>query len=409
MAIEKTINLAPTTEENTTYTTSGSVSTRAFKILRQKVDGASAALTVAEGEIDLRVTYNDVISAINLSPETITISASKITLSGDVVLKSNLTDGTTSISGSNINTGVINADLITTGTLSADRIYGGTINGNNVSVTNLSAGSITSGTINVSRINGGYLSTGTIGGWSIGSSSITSPSGTVIIGSGGGNNITLGGSGTGGGTINLANAQIYNYGTGVGMSGGIYLHGGITFNSNVAYDIGSSSVRVRYLYVGTTIYGGDINCEDITPTATNSRYNGTSSYRWNYIYGNNVHYTSLTNDSDRVLKKDITSIDKAVDLILNLKPVQFKYINGTSDRNHYGLIAQEVKEAMDAVGIDDAGIYVDQKIGVDPNSVSPEEYASLTKGVRYTELIAPMIQTIQHLDSRVKELENKAI
>jgi hypothetical protein len=38
-------------------------------------------------------------------------------MSGDVIFKSNLTDGETVISGDNITTGQINASLITTGSL----------------------------------------------------------------------------------------------------------------------------------------------------------------------------------------------------------------------------------------------------------------------------------------------------
>ena len=142
MAIEKTISLAPTVEESTAYEASGAVTTREFKILRQKVGGVQSSLTVAEGEIDLRVTYNDVISAINLSPEVITINASKINLVGYVTLTNLATAGQTTINGGNI----------TTGTMSADRIYGGTINGNTVSVVNLNASNINAGTLSADRV-----------------------------------------------------------------------------------------------------------------------------------------------------------------------------------------------------------------------------------------------------------------
>ena len=50
-----------------------------------------------------------------------------IKLDGNVVFASQLTDGTTTISGSNITTGVINADLITSGTLTGRTISGGSI------------------------------------------------------------------------------------------------------------------------------------------------------------------------------------------------------------------------------------------------------------------------------------------
>ena len=50
-----------------------------------------------------------------------------ITLSGNVIFKSNLTDGTTTISGNNITTGTINANQVAVTNLNADNIISGTI------------------------------------------------------------------------------------------------------------------------------------------------------------------------------------------------------------------------------------------------------------------------------------------
>lgn len=75
----------------------------------------AGALTVAIGEIDLRVTYGDIINAINLSPEQIKIDANKLSiealeidLSGYVTISSLADpDSTTTINGNLIRTGVI--------------------------------------------------------------------------------------------------------------------------------------------------------------------------------------------------------------------------------------------------------------------------------------------------------------
>tara|TARA_R100001591_G_scaffold96019_2_gene101824 strand:- start:9917 stop:12907 length:2991 start_codon:yes stop_codon:yes gene_type:complete len=69
------------------------------------------------------------------------------TFSNTIAFKSNLTDGATVISGSNIQTGTLNADRIGTGTL----------NGSNVTVTNLNASNITGGTLSVNRIGANSL------------------------------------------------------------------------------------------------------------------------------------------------------------------------------------------------------------------------------------------------------------
>lgn len=61
-------------------------------------------------------------------------------------------------------------------------------------------------------------------------------------------------------------------------------------------------------------------------------------------------------------------------------------------RTHYGLIAQEVKQAADALGVDFGG-YIEGDDGM--------------LGLRYEELIAPLIRAVQELSQRVAELESK--
>jgi hypothetical protein len=64
-------------------------------------------------------------------------------------------------------------------------------------------------------------------------------------------------------------------------------------------------------------------------------------------------------------------------------------------RTHYGLIAQEVKEALSLAGVDDfAGWVLGDKD--DPNS---------TQGLRYDQFLAPLIKAVQELAARVAALE----
>ena len=78
------------------------------------------------GEISLevgeKVSKGEVISSINLSPESATIQASKINLQGYVTASDLAGSGTTIINGANI----------TTGTISANRVTGGTLEGSNI-------------------------------------------------------------------------------------------------------------------------------------------------------------------------------------------------------------------------------------------------------------------------------------
>ena len=70
-----------------------------------------ALVVSSEGGTDT-IKSAEIVAAINDSGSTVKISADHITLSGDVVLRSNLIDGSTQISGSNITTGEINAQNV---------------------------------------------------------------------------------------------------------------------------------------------------------------------------------------------------------------------------------------------------------------------------------------------------------
>lgn len=99
-------------------------------------DDYESTISQIEDNINLRVTKEDVISQINLSEEEILIGSDKIRLSGDTTV-----DGDFAISG----------DMIT-GSLSADKIRGGTIDGANMNIINVNADSITSGEINAEKL-----------------------------------------------------------------------------------------------------------------------------------------------------------------------------------------------------------------------------------------------------------------
>ena len=127
---------------------------------------------------------------------------------------------------------------------------------------------------------------------------------------------------------------------------------------------------------------------------------GRSSYGDNarirgdlYVTGTTTLASSPVISSDRSLKDEVAELDlqKATDFVYSLKPCEFKYKNGTSNRLHHGLIAQEVKESM---GDDDWGVYID--------SAETNE-----KGVRYEELIADLIATVQTQNERIKALEGR--
>ena len=116
-------------------------------------------ITQNASEISTKVSKNGVISAINQSAEAISISASKVNLNGYVTVNGLKTAGQTVINGANI----------TTDTISASRIRGGTFDGDKMTIKNLNADSITAGTIDarnvtINGINASNITSGQLSG-----------------------------------------------------------------------------------------------------------------------------------------------------------------------------------------------------------------------------------------------------
>lgn len=148
-----------------------------------------------------------------------------------------------------------------------------------------------------------------------------------------------------------------------------------------------------------TIYG---NCEL-------SVY-GTQRLKYELYVEGNIH-GNVISTSDKNVKKDIKAlnIENSAQFIYSLIPSEFRFKNGTSNRLHHGLIAQDVKTAMDS----DWGLFIDKKVDnenyieTEVNSETGEQTQLLTAryGLRYDELIADLIATVQSLNNRLKVLE----
>lgn len=115
--------------------------------------------------------------------------------------------------------------------------------------------------------------------------------------------------------------------------------------------------------------------------------------------------------SDRNLKHDIEYDIAAYDALFDaLKPTRFKYNDGTSDRYHVGMIAQDVKDAVLAAGLtaQDFAAYCERPVyALDEEGNPTAEVTGYTCALRYDEFIALNIWQIQKLKARVAELEAK--
>lgn len=83
--------------------------------VNEKIDGVTAQYTTLEQKVDsikLEVSTKDGVSTISLTGEGITASSASINMSGYVTFSSLETEGETSINGSNITTGTLNAEYV---------------------------------------------------------------------------------------------------------------------------------------------------------------------------------------------------------------------------------------------------------------------------------------------------------
>ena len=157
---------------------------------------------------------------------------------------------------------------------------------------------------------------------------------------------------------------------------------------------------------------------------------GTDKHRWNNLY---ISASAIVT-SDKNKKNSIEDLDDDItkELIMGLIPKSYKYDDGTSGRTHYGLIAQDVEELLERLGIDTkdfAGFikspnvkeYETNKLDDDGNVILDEggnpqkEFVrEVIEGeydyaLRYEEFISPLIKVVQEHEKEIEELKNKNI
>jgi len=172
--------------------------------------------------------------------------------------------------------------------------------------------------------------------------------------------------------------------------------------------MGDSHWRLKVSANGTTWFnalgvdnasGGVSFSAPPRPATDNATALGASGARWSAVWS----ATGTIQTSDARQKTDIEPSDLGLDFILALEPVRYRWIVGGIEdhferpgrRTHYGLIAQQVKTALDAADCADFSGYVQ----ADPDE--PDSHL----GLRYDAFIAPLIAAVQELTARVEALE----
>lgn len=339
-----TLNQTAQTIQSTVQGVQGDVSTltQTATSLESRITGAEGGISTLSQTVNglsLSVTNGEDSSTIRLMSGATQISSKTIQMSGMVTFGDLSYAGSTTINGSNITTGSINASLITTGTMAVDRVklfqdmavYTG-------------------------------KSSSTIGGYVGYTPSANDGSAGIHMASGRGEVVA---------TNNGAKLLYFDNGSLI---------------ENQIY-IANNSAGIRVMNSWYYLFEGSFYSNSSSSTL------GTSARLWGQIYSTN----SVISTSDRNRKHDIQVLPgKYVDMFDRLVPVRFKLDDGTSDRYHVGLIAQDVEEAMQEAGITgrEFGGFVK-----DMDDETDEELYFL----RYEEFIGVVIAKIKELEGRINE------
>ncbi len=144
---------------------------------------------------------------------------------------------------------------------------------------------------------------------------------------------------------------------------------------------------------GVTISTGDnntaigFNAQVPSPTSSNQVRIGNTSITYAGIQ------VAWTITSDRRWKQKILSSNLGLGFISKLNPVFYTRINDEHQKTEYGLIAQEVEQALKQEGVENSGML----------TVTDEGMYEL----RYNDLLSPMIKAIQELKAENDELKKK--
>jgi len=161
------------------------------------------------------------------------------------------------------------------------------------------------------------------------------------------------------------------------------------------------------------IYNGGyidaLNCPALSPLTDNATSLGVTGQRWSAVWAAN----GTIQTSDVRAKTEITDGSLGSEFVKSLRPVSYKWIEGgkrhtgeydednnfiyesvPGTRTHWGFIAQEVKQAVDAAGVDFGGWVLTDKD--DPDS---------QQALRYDQFIAPLTKALQETMAELEALK----
>ena len=126
---------------------------------------------------------------------------------------------------------------------------------------------------------------------------------------------------------------------------------------------------------------------EISPSTDNTYTLGDATLRFSALYAVN----GAIQTSDRREKTKIEASDLGLNFINSLNPVSYYWKNGDRDL-HYGLIAQDTEKAIQQAKSQSGSQVQDGEHVIVDHDPKSDRY-----GLRYTELLSPVIKAIQEL------------
>lgn len=185
-----------------------------------------------------------------------------------------------------------------------------------------------------------------------------------------------------------------NYNVGVGASAFYNLIKGeqnVALGGNAGRTIVNGSNNVALGYTA----GPNADYNDTVSLGANSHANGDNQVQLGSADATVYAHKPVQQRSDGREKNSIQETRLGLDFIHKLKPVDYKYNNSNSNRYHHGFIAQDL-EALENEGYKFGGVD-------NPKYNNGEDLYS----VSYTEIIAPLVKSVQELSEDVNNLRRE--
>jgi hypothetical protein len=324
-----------------------------------------------------------------IAPGSVTLRSDKTIGAINKALGSANSSNTTQIEGGVIKTGTIRADQIGTGEFPVGVIYAGTINASNIT-----SGTLTGRTVQTSssgrrvRMNS-----------STNAFEVTNTSGNVT-------------------------GKVYTYGSNssqivVESAGGVDSF--TASNGFVAMAGTYGSFKIDY--TGAYLAASPVGFQTLGSTASNTynivhSRNGFGAVQGRFariqLSGTGIRNVNVgasgiltTSTSDQRLKQNIEPLTLGLDILEKLQPKKFSF-KDDPETLEYGLIAQEVREVLAELGINDETNLVFEDSSDEQLARLPEGESGPVLGVEYMKLIPILINSVKELQARVEYLEGES-